>query len=88
MHAVVFQVDVKQDWEGDVDAELDFLETFMKSVPGFVRGTWTSNGKRAVSMILFESEESARGVADNAGMPPDASVTLQSVEVFEVVRDV
>lgn len=88
MHAVVFHVDMKPDWEGDMDAELDFLAEFMKSVPGFVRGTWAGDGERAISFIVFESEEAARGVADNAGMPPEASVTLRSVDVFEVQRDV
>ena len=36
---------------------------------------------------MFESEEAARGIADNASMPPEASVTFGSVNVYEVVRD-
>ncbi len=88
MHAVVFQVDVKQGWEGKVEAELDQLVTMVKSVPGFVRGTWTTDGRRGLSFLLFESQESAQGLADTAAMPPDASVTLRAVDVYEVVRDV
>lgn len=88
MHAVVFQVDMKQDWEGDTDHELDQLVAMMKSVPGFVRATWTTDGTTGLSFIVFESEEGARGIADNASMPPDASVTFRSVDVYEVVRDV
>lgn len=88
MHAVVFQVDMKQGWEGNADAELDQLTTMVKSVPGFVRGTWTTDGRRGVSFLLFESKESAQALADNASMPPDASVTLRAVDVYEVVRDV
>ncbi len=88
MHAVVFQVDMKQGWEKNVDAELDQLTTMVKSVPGFVRGTWTTDGRRGLSFLLFESQESAQGLADNASMPPDASVTLRAVDVYEVVRDV
>jgi len=88
MHAVVFQVDMKQGWEGNADAELDQLVTMVKSVPGFVRGTWTTDGQRGLSLLLFESEESAAGIAANASMPPDASVTFRSVDVYEVVRDV
>ena len=88
MHAVVFQVDMKQGWEGKVEAELDQLVTLVKSVPGFVRGTWTTDGRRGLSFLLFESQESAQGLADNAAMPPDASVTLRAVDVYEVVRDV
>ena len=88
MHAVVFQVDMKQGWEGKVEAELDQLVTMVKSVPGFVRGTWTNDDRRGLSFLLFESQESAEGIAANASMPPDASVTLRSVDVYEVVRDV
>ncbi|HEX8769550.1 MAG TPA: hypothetical protein VF711_02135 [Acidimicrobiales bacterium] len=88
MHAVVFVVDVKQDWQGDVDQELDQLIGMVKSVPGFVRGTWTTDGKTGLSFLLFETEQAARALADNAGMPPDASVTFRSVDVYEVLRDV
>ena len=88
MHAVVFQVDMKQGWEGNVEAELDQLVTIVKSVPGFVRGTWANDDRRGLSFLLFESQESAEGIAANASMPPDASVTFRSVDVYEVVRDV
>ena len=88
MHAVVFQVDMKQGWEGSAEAELDQLVTMLKSVPGFVRGTWTTDGRRGLSFLLFGSQESAESLAANASMPPDAGVTLRSVDVYEVVRDV
>ncbi len=92
MHADVFQVDMKQGWEekveAKVEAELDQLVTMVKSVPGFVRGTWANDGRRGLSFLLFESQESAEGLAANASMPPDAGVTLRSVDVYEVVRDV
>ena len=88
MHAVVFQVDMKQGWEGSAEAELDQLVTMLKSVPGFVRGTWANDDRRGLSFLLFESQESAEGLAANASMPPDASVILRSVDVYEVVRDV
>ena len=88
MHAVVFQVDMKQGWEGSAEAELDQLVTMLKSVPGFVRGTWANDDRRGLSFLLFESQESADRLAANASMPPDASVILRSVDVYEVVRDV
>lgn len=87
MHAVVFQVDMKQDWEGDPEQELDFLVQSVKSVPGFVRGTWVTDGDRALSFILFESEEVANSLAENARLPAEASATLRSADVYEVVRD-
>ena len=88
MHAVVFQVDFKPDWDGDADAELDALVGFMKIMPGFVRGTWTSDGERGLSFLVFDSEEAARELAANAFVPPDASVTFRSADVYEIARDV
>jgi len=88
MHAVVFQVDLKPDSEGSVEAELDQLVRFAKSTPGFVRGTWTTDGSRGLSFILFESEATARAAAAHVDIPPDSSATLRSVDVYEVVRDV
>ncbi len=82
MHAVVFQVDI-QEWEGNADRELEQLVTMMKSVPGFVRGTWTTDGRRGLSFIVFETEQAALGVADNAAVPPGASISLRSVDVYE-----
>ena len=87
MHAVVFIVDRKQDWTGDLEQELDQMTGALKSAGGFIRGTWTGNAHHGISLLLFESEQAARAVADNAAVPPAASVTLRSAEVHEVLRD-
>ena len=87
MHAVVFQVDFVPGREHQQEAELDFLTGMMQSTPGFVRGTWSGDGSRGMSYLLFD-EEAARTVADNADLPPDASVTLRSVGVYAVARDI
>ena len=88
MYAVVFQVDFVPGREAQQEPELDFLTNMLKSAPGFVRGTWAGDDKRGLSFLLFDSEEAARGVANNAGMPPDASAALRSVDVYQVARDV
>jgi hypothetical protein len=88
MHAVVFQVDFKPDWSGDPDAELDQLTGFIKTTPGFIRGTWATDGQHGLSFILFESEAAARAIADNAHVPDEASAVLRSASVYEVARDV
>jgi len=88
MHAVVFQVDFVPGREAQQEPELDFLTNMMKSTPGFVRGTWVGDDKRGLSCLLFESEEAARAVAGHAAMPPDASVALRSLDVYEVARDI
>ena len=50
-----------------------------------VLGAW-GLAADSLSAPPFESEEAARGIADNASMPPEASVTFGSVDVYEVVR--
>jgi quinol monooxygenase YgiN len=88
MYAVVFQVDMKPGWEGNVDAELDALIETVKAVPGFVRGTWATNGKTGTSFILLENEAAAKEMADGRAIPPEASVTFRAVDIYEIVRDV
>lgn len=88
MHAVVFQVDFVPGRESQTTAELDFIASTIQSTPGFIRGTWSNDDSRGLSFLLFESEQAARAVASNASLPPDAAVTLRSVDVYEVARDV
>ncbi|HLM07107.1 MAG TPA: hypothetical protein VK402_18150 [Blastococcus sp.] len=88
MHAVVFQVDFVPGREQQQDGELDFITGMMKSTPGFLHGTWCGDDKRGLSCILFDSEQAARTVAEGAGLPPDASATFRSVDVYAVARDI
>lgn len=88
MHAVVFQVDFVPGREEQQEAELDFLTGMIKTTPGFVRGTWMGDDKHGLSCILFDSEDAARALADNAAAPPDGAVKLRSVDVYAVARDV
>ena len=88
MHAVVFQVDFVPGREQQQDSELDIVSDMTRSAPGFVHGTWMGDGKRGVSCLLFDSEEAARTVADNAALPPDAAARFRSVDVYAVARDI
>lgn len=88
MHAVVFQVDFKENWQGAVDSELDQLVAMMKSVPGIVRGTWATDGKRGISFIVLDNKEAATAVAANASVPADAAAVFRSADVYNIVRDV
>ena len=88
MHAVVFQVDLVPGREQQAERELDFLTGMMKSTPGFVHGTWCGDAKRGLSCLLFDSEQAARTVAGGVGLPPDASATFRSVDVYAVARDI
>jgi hypothetical protein len=56
--------------------------------PGFVAGYWTrGEDDSGLSMVLFESEDAAKGAAqmiESQGSPSDA-VTFEGVEVRSVV---
>jgi hypothetical protein len=58
-----------------------------KAAPGFVAGYWVEfeGGKRGTAMLVFESEEAARGVAQAPS--PGEFITFDSIEVGEVVAN-
>ena len=88
MHAVVVSVTIK-----DPEAAQTMLEEQVvprvKEAPGLVNAYWArSDEGRGGSMIVFESEEAAKAVADQlqSGPPGNSdAVTIDSVEVREVV---
>ncbi len=84
MHAVVVRVSI-----GDVEqAEAALREQVVPRVaeaPGFTAGYWTRSEQNGLSMIVFESEETARGAAERIPDTVPDAVTLDSVEVREVV---
>lgn len=87
MHAVVVNVSIN-----DVDRGLAMLreQTVPRAsqAPGFVAGYWLrSEDNRGLSILLVESEEAAKALAQQieSGGPPTDAVTLESVEVREVV---
>ncbi len=88
MHAVVVKVTV-----GDPETAASRLREEVvpriAQLPGFVAGYWTRppGAHDGLSMIVFESEGQARTAADRVRdtAPPD--VTVDSVEVREVVAN-
>lgn len=86
MHAIVVRVSIS-----DVESAQKTLEEVVvpraSGAPGFVAGYWTrsSDGSNGQSMIVFESEDAARTVADLVRETVPEEVTLESVEVREVV---
>jgi hypothetical protein len=86
MHAVVVRVTIK-----DEDPATEVLREEVvpraSQAPGFVAGYWTRKDDKGLSMIVFESEQDANGAAEAVrGGVPDA-VTLDDVEVREVVAN-
>jgi hypothetical protein len=61
----------------------------LRQAPGFVGGQWVRVGEgKGTSMITFESEEAARAGAEQlrTNPPPEDAITLDSVEIGEVVE--
>ncbi len=50
--------------------------------PGFVAGYWLDGG---TGVVVFESEDAARAMAEQVQSPPIGEVTVTSVDVREVV---
>jgi hypothetical protein len=86
MHAVVIQVTIHDFERGRQMLEERIVPT-VKQAPGFVTGHWTrSEDDRGLSMVIVESEDNARALADMIrSAPPDEGVTLDSIDVREVV---
>ena len=86
MHAVVVRVSFN-----DVEiARKTLSERVVPAAsqsPGFVAGywTWSDDQSNGLSMIVFESDDAARTLAERIrGMAPEG-VTVDSIEVREVV---
>jgi hypothetical protein len=84
VHAVVTKVNV-----GSEDAALGALREQVvpgvSQIPGFVAGYWTRKGDTGLSMVIFESEDQASGAAERVPSMVPEGVTLESVDVREVV---
>ena len=85
MHAVIFQVSIKDREAADAFLKEQIVPG-VSQAPGFITGHWTKVGEnRGMSMLIFDSEEAARNVADGDDRPPEDVVTVDSVDVGEVV---
>jgi hypothetical protein len=86
VHAVVVKVNIH-----DFDVAREGLVTqvvpMVSQAPGFVTGYWSrSDDDRGLGFVVFESEDAARAVADMIqSQAPDEGVTLEGVEVREIV---
>jgi len=83
MHAVVVKVKINDSEAADSHLRERVVPGLSQS-PGFVAGYWTRKDNNGLSMIIFDSEDSAKLVSEQVpSMIPDA-VTLEDVEVREV----
>ncbi len=92
MHAVIVTATIEPDRAQEAQAQLEAnVLPRVKETPGLVAGYWTrsGDGQRGLSLVLFESEQAARAAAElPRSMPPPDFVTIDSVEVREVIAQV
>lgn len=85
MHAVVVRSTIHDFEEGRAFLREQIVPR-VSQAPGFVAAYWVKlESDEGRAMIVFESEEAARAMAAEVKAPPDA-VTIESVEVGEVVE--
>ena len=86
MHAVIVKVTIKE-LEAATTALQEEVVPRASQAPGFVAGYWTREGDSGLSMVVFESEDTARAASEQipSGMPE--AVTLDGIEVREVVAN-
>ena len=84
MHAVIVNVTVSDPEEATRHLREQIVPG-VKQAPGLVAGYWTREGDSGTSMVVFESEEAAKAMSERVPtMIPDV-VTLENVQVREVV---
>ena len=89
MHAVVVTVTI-HDFDRGRQMLKDRIVPAVSQAPGFVAGYWTrSDDNRGMGLIAVESEDAARSLAEmiQSQAPQDDAVTLETVEVREVVAN-
>jgi hypothetical protein len=84
MHAVVINVTIKD--IAAAQAELGELVPRVSGAPGFVAGYWVALGQdKGTSTVVFDSEAAAQALVAQAAAAPAVAVTIDSVEVGEVI---
>lgn len=84
MHAVVVRVTINNR-EAAQKHLRDQVVPRVSEAPGFVHGYWTWKDNTGLAMVVFESEEEATPISQQVPNMITPDVTLESVEVREVV---
>jgi len=84
MYAVVVRVTIS-DPEGSVPALREQVVPRVSQAPGFVACYWTRKDNGGLSMTVWESEDAAKAASEIAASLAPEGVTVDGVEVREVV---
>jgi heme-degrading monooxygenase HmoA len=84
MHAVVVNVTIN-DEEGSVAALREQVAPRVSQAPGFIAAYWTRKGNGGLSMSIWDSESAANAASEMVRSVAPEGVSVDSVEVREVV---
>ena len=85
MHAVLVRVTINDPEQATKRLQEDVVPR-VRQAPGLVAGYWVRlDENRGRSIVVFESEEAAQAAADQVRAMEFEFVTLDSVDVHEVV---
>jgi heme-degrading monooxygenase HmoA len=84
MHAVVVNVTITDPEASEVVLREQVVPR-VSQAPGFVAGYWTRKGNGGLSMSVWESEDAANTASEMVRSVAPEGVTVDSVEVREVV---
>jgi hypothetical protein len=86
MHAVVIDVTVN-DFEPALQSLKERVVPMVSASPGFVSGVWLEpSDRKGHSVVVFQSAQDAQQMVDQLrANPPNPAVTLDNVEIREVV---
>jgi hypothetical protein len=91
MHAVIVNVSIAPgQFESAQKALHEEVVPRVKQAPGLVKGFWTikDDSRQGTSMTVFRTKQDAENAMTMIrNSPPPAGVTLNSVEVREVVAE-
>jgi hypothetical protein len=83
---VVYEVALKPDRADDFDAELDGIVEGTKSDPDFVKGWWYRDDTTGFAVIQVTDEGVAQRWVAEAGIPPEATISLVSAKAYRLER--
>jgi hypothetical protein len=84
MHAVVVKVKINDPQAAESHLREQVVPR-VSQAPGFVAGYWTRKDDAGLSMVVFESEDAATSASEMVPTMLPEAVTLENVEVREVV---
>lgn len=83
MHAVVVNVTIN-DPQAAERAMREQLVPRVAQLPGFITGYWTRKDDTGLTMLIFESEQTANAMSQHAEATVPPAMTFKDVEVREV----